>query len=293
MITIFTPTYNRAYILPKLYNSLLVQTSKDFEWIIVDDGSTDNTYALCHQWQNECEKFKITYLKAENQGKHIAINIGVNLAKGELFFIVDSDDYLADDAIERILEVYKTIKFDDRFAGVSGMKAFSNGERIGGKINFDILDCSMTDIRVKHKIKGDMAEVFKIGILKKYPFPKFEGENFLSENAIWLQISEKYILRFFNKNIYFAEYLKDGLTNNIHKKFIKNPQGTKFVFMQIIKSPKYDILYKMKACIKYWRYTVFYKARNNDYIKPIFWMYLFLPIGFIFCIYDILKDKDS
>ena len=101
-ITVFTPSYNRAYILPQLYNSLVGQTSGDFEWVVVDDGSTDNTSELLSQWEKSTS-FTIKWQTQPNQGKHIAINTGVLMASGELFFIVDSDDYLTNDAIEKVI----------------------------------------------------------------------------------------------------------------------------------------------------------------------------------------------
>ncbi len=293
MITIFTPTHNRAYLLPKLYKSLLTQKNKNFEWIIVDDGSYDNTDQLCNDWVNICKEFNITYIKQKNQGKHIAINTGVNVAQGELFFIVDSDDYLSNDAIEQVEYFYKQIENNDNFAGVSGMRAYRNGNRIGGRFPFETVDCSMIDIRNKYKIKGDMAEVFKTSVLKKYPFPQFEGETFLSEGAVWNKIGSKYLLRYFNKNIYFTEYIFDGLTKNRHKKFRENPKGTMFVFMQNIKIKKVSILQKIKCAIKYWRYTSFYKGNKTKEMKPVLWMFLFLPLGMILYFYDGLKIRNE
>ncbi len=286
MITIFTSTYNRAYKLPKLYESLLNQTYKNFEWLIVDDGSDDNTEEVCNNWIENCKEFKITYIKQKNRGKHIAINTGMKIAKGELFFIVDSDDYLSKDAIEQLEYFYKQIESDDNFAGISGMKAYINGRRIGGKFPFRTIDCSMIDIRNKYRVKGDMAEAFKIKILRKYPFPQFEDETFLSESAVWDRIGSKFLLRYFNKNIYFAEYVSDGLTKNIHKKFRENPKGTMFVFMQTIKTNNVSILNKIKCAIKYWRYTVFYNGRKTKNMKAVSWMYLFLPVGLLLYLKD-------
>lgn len=291
MITVFTPTYNRAYMLPKLFKSLLIQTDKNFEWIIVDDGSNDNTEKICNDWIKTCKDFKITYVKQKNQGKHIAINTGVKIAKGEMFFIVDSDDYLSMDAIENIEKFYKQIKDNGKFVGVSGMKAFTNGNRIGGNFPFTTIDCSMVDIRNKYKIKGDMAEAFKTNILQKYPFPQFDDENFLSEGAVWNKIGSKYLLRYFNKNIYFAEYIADGLTKSIHKKFRENPKGTMFVMIQAIRNKNVNILQKIKYAIKYWRYTILYKGTKTKNMQPILWMYLLLPIGMILYYYDILKIR--
>ena len=135
MITVFTPTFNRAYCLSSLYKSLCKQVNKNFEWLIVDDGSTDNTELLIKSFMNESE-INITYFKQENGGKHRAINKGVSLAKGELFFIVDSDDYLSDNALERVIFHYSNIKDNPLFAGVSGMRYSVDGLKIGKKSNF-------------------------------------------------------------------------------------------------------------------------------------------------------------
>ena len=156
MITVFTPTFNRAYKLSELYKSLQRQTYKNFEWLIIDDGSTDNTEHLFNKWKNETNSFRITYIKQKNGGKHRAINKGVQLAKGKLFFIVDSDDFLAAFALQRIQEVYEPISENELFAGVSGMKAYTNNKRVGGTLPFKQIDCSMIDVRTKYHIKGDL-----------------------------------------------------------------------------------------------------------------------------------------
>ena len=283
MITIFTPTYNRAYTLLKLYESLLKQTNKNFEWIVVDDGSKDNTEQLCKTWINNCKDFKITYTKQENHGKHIAINVGVKLAKGELFFIVDSDDFLTDDAIEQVTFYYEQIKDNNNFAGVCGMRAYHNGKRIGGNLSFETMDCSTIDIRNKYKIKGDMAEAFKTDILKKYPFPKFAGEKFLSECAVWDQIGEKYLMRFFNRNIYFTEYLSDGLSQIKHTSF-KYPKGCMYLSLIKINSSKICLKNKILYILFYWNAFFSCKEINEaekKLLRSNFFMKLFCPVGFV------------
>jgi len=289
MITVFTPTFNRAYKLPELYKSLQKQTYNSFEWLVIDDGSTDHTEQLFNKWEKEINSFHITYVKQKNGGKHRAINKGVQLAKGELFFIVDSDDFLASFALKRIQEVYETISEDELFAGVSGMKAYSNNQRVGGNFPFKQIDCSMIDIRVKYHIKGDMAEVFKTDILRQYPFDEFDGENFISEGVVWIKIGQKYLLRYFCDNIYFCEYLPDGLTHSIVRKFRENPQGTMCFFMQTINSSKHNIKIKIKASIKYWRAVPFYKGKKTRDMKPKMWQYLFWPFGVIIYFYDLIR----
>ncbi len=215
MVTVFTPTYNRAYRLPKLYESLKRQTSNHFEWIIVDDGSTDDTKALVERWLKNDNGFDIRYIYKENGGKHTAINAGVKAAKYDWFFIVDSDDYVTDDAVEKIESWTENLR-DEKIAGVSGTSVFPDKTTIGEKIQFapgEYVDAKNTE-RGKYGLGGDKAEIFRTAILRKYPFPVFEGERFLSEICVWNKIAEEgYKVRWYNYPIKVCEYLDDGLTS--------------------------------------------------------------------------------
>ena len=175
-------------------------TDKNFEWVIVDDGSTDNTKDLVYEWIKN-GRIKIQYFKQKNGGKHRAINRGLELSKGELFFIVDSDDWLSENAIERIYSHYEQIKGDELFAGICGLRVYSNGQRIGGEQEFGILDCNALDFRYKYNIKGDMSEVFITDILREYKFPEIEGETFCPESLVWNRIAQKYNMRYFYEKI--------------------------------------------------------------------------------------------
>ena len=172
MITVFTPTYNRAKLLPRLYESLCKQTFRDFEWIIVDDGSVDDTHDVVESFmngnddENGSNNFPIRYYYQENGGKHRAINHGVREAKGELFLILDSDDSLPSDSLELITEVYSQIKDNESFGGVCGYMAHHDGTIIGKGNEENILDTNTIDLRYRYNVKGDMCEVFKISVLK-------------------------------------------------------------------------------------------------------------------------------
>lgn len=243
LLTIFTPTYNRGYILSNLYNSLLAQTNKNFTWLIVDDGSTDNTKELVDKWVKE-DKIKIEYIKQENQGKHIAHNTGVDNCKTELFFCVDSDDYLLENAIEDILKCRnKTI--DDNVSGIVSLKLTKSGQPVGTEMPHSIEYSSLSDLYEKYRFKGDTALVFKTSILKKYKFPKIEGEKFVGEEYIYCQIDEKYKLYVSPYKYYICEYLEDGYTNSIFKLIANNPKG--YMELKNIKlrtSNKLNIKYK-------------------------------------------------
>ena len=221
-ITIFTPTYNRAYCIHELYKSLKRQSCKDFEWIILDDGSTDNTNQLCEKWTREDNSFEIIYVKTKNKGKMSAINKGLKLSTTPLFFIVDSDDYLLDDAIQWILQCAKGIQNDDNFAGISGLRKIKSVEV---KHNFDYIDATNLERR-KYNLTMDMAECYKTDILRKYPAPEIESETYLSPAIVWNSIAlDGYKIRWYNREIYIAEYRSDGLTMAGSNKFKKNPIG--------------------------------------------------------------------
>ena len=163
MITIFTPVYNRAYIIENLYVSLLRQTCYAFEWLIVDDGSTDDVISLVERWRKNTQEFQIRIYRQENRGKHSAINYGVKLAEYEAFFIVDSDDYLEDDAVETVLEYWSGIHSDCQFAGISGLSRNKHGKMIGGTPCFrEYIDATNLE-REKFGLEGDKAEVIKEG----------------------------------------------------------------------------------------------------------------------------------
>lgn len=228
MITVFTPVYNRAYIIEKLYESLTRQTCKDFEWIIVDDGSTDELQSLIEKWEKEEQRgFPIIYRYQENGGKHKACNHAVREAQGEAFFFVDSDDILSDDAIEKVSLWWKEIADDDGFAGVSGLKAYLDNSRTicGNILEGKYIDVSNLE-REEYGIQLDLAEVYKTKYLRKYPFPEFDGENFLTEAVVWDKMAyDGLIKRVHQEVIYYCEYLEDGLTVNSEQKFRNNPKG--------------------------------------------------------------------
>lgn len=243
-ITVFTPTYNRAYTLERLYNSLLKQNYKEFEWLIIDDGSVDNTQELVNSFINE-NIIKINYIKTKNGGKHRAINKALDIVKSDLFFIVDSDDYLLENSLNKINEIFMEIN-DYEYCGISGLKAYSLSQIIGTTFKDKYKDVAMLD-REKYNITGDKAEVFFTNIINKYRFSEYENENFLTEATMWNRISlDGYKIRYFNEIIYICEYLEDGLSKNIEKKYKENPLGFLEYIKQMNDIYKNNILKKIK-----------------------------------------------
>lgn len=236
MITIFTPTYNRAYRLPNLYKSLQEQTCKDFEWLVVDDGSTDNTSELFEKWQTEDNSFPIRYFKQPNGGKHRAINHGVKEAKGEYFFIVDSDDVLTNDAVEQITRLVPEANANPEICGMCfRCKNIRTDEIIGSPFPNDGMLASSLEWVYKYKIDGDKSEVVNTAILRRYPFPEFDGENFVPEALIWNRIADSYRMICKNEGIYLCEYLPDGLSMGFNSNLRRNPNGFGLFYCETMK----------------------------------------------------------
>lgn len=279
-ITVFTPAYNRGYMIDNLYRSLQGQKYTDFEWVVVDDGSTDDTEEKFAQYIRESNPFPIIYKKVENGGKHRAINIGVEVASGELFYIVDSDDYITDNALEKIIEVEESIPVDKKneFAGVCGLKGYPNDKNVGDTFDGNnYLDITMLE-RPKYGITGDKAEVFYTEILRKYPFPSFENEKFITECVVWDKIAfDGYKMRFFNEVVYIGDYLEDGLSAQGLSIFDKNPRGYALYLYQS------SLYRKLKGWSKWKRFTDFYFNHRNKFgYQEICKMLHVSPLSFIF-----------
>lgn len=232
LLTIFTPTYNRAYILPSLYESLVNQSSKDFEWVIVDDGSTDETESIVKKWIAE-SRICIKYIKQENQGKHIAINTGTEHADGELFFIVDSDDSLKNHAVSTILEFWMSNN-DPDVSGIIGYREFTDGSIVGSKLPPYVKKCKLRDCR-RLGSEGDKVVIYRTDIFKQYKYPKFGNERFLGESYVFNQIDDHYDMLVMNERIYLFAYQPDGLSQNFRVLYQKNPLGFKAFYEQSIK----------------------------------------------------------
>lgn len=223
-VTVLTPTFNRGG-LEKLYESLKRQSCKDFEWLVVDDGSTDGTDNLIGQLQEKSE-FPVRYIYKSNGGKHTALNVGIQTICSELTFIVDSDDIVTDDAIESILKIHKKYREQNNICGYAFLRAFPDGKVNGKKFDIDEQIGSYIQVRVNgNDTSADKAEVFKTHCLKEFPFPEYPNEKFLGEDLVWVRMAGKYEMVHINKVIYIGNYLEGGLTNNRRKHNIASPVG--------------------------------------------------------------------
>lgn len=268
-INICTATYNRGNLLPNLYRSLINQTFKSFEWLIVDDGSSDDTKKIVENFQKE-NKIKIKYIYKENGGKHTALNIGIKESNSELFFIVDSDDILTENALEFIWQKWVSIDNKDEFAGISGLKGYSKSEIIGNTFEGEHLDATYIDLRFLRNIKGDKAEVYRTDIMKKYMFPEFEGERFLTEAIVWNRISnDNFKLRWFNEIIYITEYLDGGLTDNYSKLMASNWNGTNLYYKEILGNKKIKKQKRIKIITSEYCYYLCIKGLSLKLIEEL------------------------
>lgn len=234
-LTIFTPTYNRGYILYQLYGSLLKQTNMDFQWLIVDDGSIDKTKELVEKWIYE-DKISIKYIYQPNTGKMQAHNKGVESSDSELFVCVDSDDYLVDDAVERILNAYETVEKNDMVIGIIGYRGNSNGQ-ILGKNCFPQRKYSKLRSIYEQGFRGDTTLIFKTNLLKQFRFPVIPKEKFISESFIYDQIDQRYIYYVVPEIFIVCTYREDGYTRNMSNVLLKNPKGTLLVANQRMNMP--------------------------------------------------------
>lgn len=230
IFTIFTPTYNREKLLTKLYESLLKQTFQNFEWLIIDDGSTDKTEDIVKKFISE-EKINIKYIKKINEGKQKTYNMAIDLAQGEYFICIDSDDYYVDNGLEIIKYYIEKNQENTQIGAYSYLSIYPNEKLIGTAFPKDEMISNSFDIYYNNNVKGDKGIVFKTKILKKFRFPCIEGEKFITEALLYNRISKEYDWVFFNEKIEVKEYQNTGLSKNLNKIILENTKG-------------YDLYYK-------------------------------------------------
>ena len=230
-MTIFTPTYNRAYIIGSLYESLLRQTSRDFCWMIVDDGSTDNTREVVQSFIDE-GRLEITYIRQENGGKQRAHNTGVAACETELFFCVDSDDTLVPTAVEDVLSLWERRRDDPGIAGIIAMRGRSEGRPMKTWFPRGLETTTMWDLYYKYHHKGDTALVYRTDILRAYPYVVEPGEKFIGETYVYHRIDQRYRLAVLPKIIWICEYLPDGYTK--HDKQITRENPVSYMMIKLV-----------------------------------------------------------
>ncbi len=290
-ITVFTPTYNRAYCLDQCYQSLIRQTNQDFVWLIIDDGSSDNTKELVNSWIKE-DKIAIRYHFQENLGMHGGHNAAYRLIETPLNVCIDSDDFMPDDAVEKILVNWEHIKDKPQFAGLVGLDADTKGNLIGTSIPQDLKETRLYDLYHKHAVQGDKKLVYRTEVVKKYPpYPIFEGERFVPLGYLYQMIDQDYKLFPVNEVFCIVEYLADGSSMNMLKQYRRHPNGFAFSRksrMQLGESFKEQF----KNAIHYVSSSLF--TKNGSFLKESpkkFITILAIPFGVLLNMYIRLKTQ--
>lgn len=283
-ITVFTPSYNRAYTLPVLYKSLLKQTSQDFEWLIVDDGSTDDTSGVVQEWIKEA-KIPIRYIHQKNLGMVGAHNTAHHNIKTELTVCIDSDDYMPDNGIETILENWEKNK-KPNLMGLVGLDMYRSGKIIGSKFPEDVKESTFSDIIFKHKIKGDKKYVLRSDLVKKHlPYPYIENEKYPAPSYLYLNLEQEYKFLLINEVLCIVEYLPDGNSMNKIRQYVESPNA--FALYRITRM-KYAYNYKdkFKNAIHYVSSKLLGNKKNIIKESPAkFTTILAFPFGFILYLY--------
>lgn len=225
-ITVFTPTYNRGYCLKNGYDALCRQTSKDFIWMIIDDGSTDNTSCLVKSWQNVDRGFEIKYIYKENGGLASGYNVAIENIETELAVCVDSDDYLSDDAIEKVVSFWSEHR-DEGYAGIVGLDCTPDGKVIGdllpNKKSINLIDLMVGNYKIKN---GDRKNFVRTDLYKSVaPMKEFSGERDFNPHYLHIKISQHYDFLVLNEKLCYVDYQQDGMTTTVFKQYLRSPRS--------------------------------------------------------------------
>lgn len=290
LLTIFTPTYNRMQTLSICYESLKNQTNKNFIWLIVDDGSTDNTRTMVKKWIKS-NIISIRYVYQENQGMHGAHNTAYELIDTELNTCIDSDDYMPLDAVEKIYK-YWTQNGSEWVAGIAGLDITKEGKIIGTPFPENINKSTLFDIYHRHKITGDKKLVYRSELTKKYPYPLFKDEKYVGLNYKYYKIDKEYELLLMNEPICVVEYRDDGSSLNMFSQYRKNPKGWCFYRKENMKLQGTSLGFKFKECVHYVSSSIL--SRNKQFLNvPLRLMtILAIPFGVVLSILVIWKTRE-
>jgi glycosyltransferase involved in cell wall biosynthesis len=295
-ITIFTPTFNRAELLPRAYQSLCEQTFQAFEWLIVDDGSTDDTADRVRAWQRSAP-FSVCYVHQPNGGKHRAHNAAVRRAQGELFAVLDSDDVLVPTAIERLLFHWNSIPEPERsrFSGVTGLCTNPAGKLVGRPFPSPVLDCRHYEAAAVFGATGEKWGCHRTAILRQFPFPEIAGEKFCPEALVWNRIARRYLVRHISEPLRIYHGGGAGLTSNWVEIMTGSAQGARQYYGECLElsAPAW---WRARGAVNYVRFSLhagvsLWRAVQES-ARPIFTA-LVLPLGCVLHVRDLLRRRSS
>ncbi len=291
VVTVLTPAYNRAHTLPRQYESLLAQTFRDFEWVIVDDGSEDDTEILVRSWIDAGD-VEIRYRRQPNRGKHVAVNRGVDMARGEFTTIVDSDDWFVQNALELLLGHWNGISAKQRpgFSGVVGLCAYEDGRVIGDRYPRDPLDCDPAELTYIYGVSGDKHSLLRTDVLREFPFPFEDLKGWVSEGLVWNQMALKYRERHVNEVVVIKEYRADGISVNALELLIRAAPATRQFFLEEARLPRpIPFRRRVRSHANYIRFSLHAGTgiKEQAAVAPskLAWLMLF-PVGFALYVRD-------
>ncbi len=256
LFTIFTPTYNRAHTLHRCFDSLSAQTLRDFEWIVVDDGSTDGTAQMVEGWI-KAAKFPMRYLRQDHGGKHIAHNLALDAARGKFFTCLDSDDGLVPDALEKLARVWDTIPEDARpgFCGVDALCCDQHGHIVGDKYPVDPLDADLRERKYVYGPRGEKWGVVLTEIARRYPFPNVARGQYLPEGIVWLDMAKTYKNRAVNEivRVYYIDESEPGVTVALKRRLAAHAEGNWHYYVWLLNN---DLEYFFRAPLPFLKAAV-------------------------------------
>lgn len=297
IFTIFIPTYNRAHTLSRAFKSIEAQTLRDFEVVIVDDGSTDGTRELVVDWKAKMD-FEVQYHWQENQGKPAAHNLGVQVARGEFFVLLDSDDALVPECLQLLKEGWDTIPDAEKchFAGVEGLCIDEKGAPTGTPFPADVFDSNYLEITRKYGVYGEKRNAIRTNVLREYPYPRIAGERHMRDSIIWERMAHTYKFRYINRVLQVIAHQADGLTRNIFRFRMQNRHSFQYYWQESITlhTDYLDRKGLMRNYTQFVRYSLHvgigYLAQAKRVNSLRLWI-MALPTGTLEWIADLLKIK--
>lgn len=286
-LTVFTLTYNRAYCLNKCYESLLRQTCKDFEWLVVDDGSTDNTRELVAGWQSE-KKIPIKYIYKKNGGMHSGYNVAYDNIFTELAVSIDSDDYMTDNAVELIVSFWEKNK-DDKYAGIVALDITEDGNIIGKPLP-NQKSMKVYDYYNRLHGAGDKKMVYRPETIRPYRSPEYPGERLFATCYKYFMVDLHYDMLVLHEPLCVVEYMPDGYTQNIIKTYKKNLNSYIFYRKFILNYPDATFLHRFRFAVHYVAECMLNKEKNwfkQAPRKDI--VFLAIPLGVMLYFYISIK----
>ena len=291
LITVFTPTYNRRDCIHRCYESLRRQSSYNFQWLIIDDGSSDDTESLIRSWQNEETRFSIRYCYKENGGLHTAYNKAIELCDTELFVCIDSDDWMPDDAIEKIEAIWSRVG-DRGYVGIMGIDRYADGSVVGGAFPEDVHEMYLYEKLTTYKTPGDKKMIHRTDLLKKVaPMPTFPGEKFFNPSYLMYLLDQFGKLYVTNDCFCIVDYQPDGMSSNFYKQLRTSPRSFAETRKLYLSFPEITPAFKLRHSIHYVSNILTAKRFWKGMAESVFPLYSWLAVLPGFALYLLILFK--